>query len=116
MSELINWISKVSGLTVNVRSAARAFYNIKITTENELIEYLASDTEYKKRPRGLGEENYKKLVDCAIDYAKRQELTFVGLTCSNGVSFSGQITKQDYAEFTGVVEALQIWFSTHEVK
>lgn len=116
MNELINWISKVSGLTVNATSAARAFYNINITTEKDLIEYLSSDTEYKKRPKGLGEGNYKKLVNCAIDYAKKQELVFVGLACSYGVSFWGWISKQDYAEFTSVIEALRIWFSTHEVK
>lgn len=115
MNELVNWISKVPGLSVKPRTAARAFWVIDIKTEKDLVAYLAGDRDYyANRPKGIGEENYKLLVDYAVDYVAKNTATFVGLTCSNGVSFTGYITKQDYAEFIGVIEALQIWFDTRK--
>ena len=116
MNELIDFITTVDGLTMNVRSAARAFWNIDVTTVNGLISYLAGDIDYYHRPKGIGEENYKLLVDFAKRFSDEHQPTFVGLTCTTGISFTGMLTKQDYAEFSGVIEALQIWLKTHEVR
>lgn len=114
MNELITWIEGAK-LTVNARSAARAFWNCGIKTLEDVIKYLIDDKECVNRPKGLGEENYKALVKYANEFAVNNEPTFVGITCSNGVSFSGQVTKQDYAELTGLVEALSIWFEAHKI-
>lgn len=116
MNELMDWIASVPGFTINPRSAARAFLTIKIESVKDLVSYLGHDKDFSHRPKGIGAENYKLLVEHAAKCLEEEGRTYVGLTCTNGVSFQGEITKQDYAEFIGVVEALQVWFECHKLK
>ena len=115
MNELTMWISE-SGISTSARSAARAFWYIEIKTVEDLINYLVSDKDISKRPKGIGEDNYKILVEYARKFSAEENQMFISLTCSNGVGICGKLTKQDYAEFTGVVDALQLWFETHKLK
>lgn len=115
MKEMCKWIASVEGLSVSSTVAARAFARAGIETVDTLVNYLISDKELSRRPKGIGEENYKLLRMYAEKYFEENEPVFVGLTCTNGVSFAGSITKQNYAEFCGVIEALQIWFESHKI-